>query len=804
MPPTANKTLSPAELAKLEHAFATDPSSEAYRPLAEAYLGMGRFMEAMVVCKKGVKAHPNRADPRVLLARVYAEQGKDKKALEELTGALQVAPADKAALRLTGSLQLKTGEAETGKANLLKAFELDPADQDTLNAMQTYKVDAPQKAAPLPPPQPTNGHAAPPVLQASQPRMQPVANSAPQLQPVHGGQPGQAQPPMPQQHSPALENSVQRRATQQAQVDKLRKKYEQEESISSVSELSEVPRRKARPSATHGFRNLVITGGILIAILAGYRGYGWYHGKIVQAVNKSLREAINDIKQDSFSGYEKCTKEAEKAVDADPSSLEAHSYAAYCYVIRWGEHGVDEKARAEEHLEYVKNHKGKNGAQGYAVAAAALYGLYSGKGAEALKELNGEVEELESKGQHSATLFLTQGILQMQQGDLEKAKEAMEKAQQLASDDPRVYVEEGILARRRGNQEDALRLFNSALKYTHNSHPEALLGTALLVLDQDNAGAGFGTAAKYIKSLLESEPPPSPRQLATAHMVKAFLISRASRDIPLYDSKDLQAKLWQESGVDKDPAKAKQDVAKEEQQGMTDSTNAELYLIKGKRLLYEDQFDAAAQSINEAIKMKPDRAYYYYELAKALMKKNTPEGDKQAEDALRKALGILPNSPKLMTQLGQVLYKQKKVDEALKSYSDVVRGGGKNPEAHFALGKILCDDKKDYKGGTENYEKAATEFVGDSSMVSASYDLEGLCYVEMKDNGKARDALEKAMNADHESDKALCDFTKFIAKLADAKDKEKIKTLADGYLKLAPKGECANDMKALGGAPPAP
>jgi len=391
----------------------------------------------------------------------------------------------------------------------------------------------------------------------------------------------------------------------------------------------------------------------------------------------------------------------------------------------------------------------------------------------------------------------------MQQGDLEKAKESMEKAQQLASDDPRVYVQEGVLARRRGNQEDALRLFNSALKYTHNSHPDALIGTVLLVLDQENAGPGFGTASKYLKTLLESEPPPSPRQLAMAHMVKAFLISRASKDIPLYD-KEVQAKLWTDSGVDKDPGKAKQDIAKEEQQGMTDSTNPELYLIKGKRLLYEEQFDGAATEIQKAIGMKSDRAYYYYELAKALMKKNTPEGDKQAEDALRKGLGILPNSPKLMTQLGQVQYKQKKIDESLKTYGDVVRGGGKNPEAHFALGKIFCDDKKSYKEGTDNYEKAATEFVGDSSMVSASYDLEGLCFVELKDNNKARDALEKAMNAEHDNDKALCDFTKFIAKLGDPKDKEKIKTLADGYLKLAPKGECANDMKALGGAPPAP
>ena len=42
---SSQKTMSPAELAKLEHAFAADPASEAYRPLAEAYLAASRFME---------------------------------------------------------------------------------------------------------------------------------------------------------------------------------------------------------------------------------------------------------------------------------------------------------------------------------------------------------------------------------------------------------------------------------------------------------------------------------------------------------------------------------------------------------------------------------------------------------------------------------------------------------------------------------------------------------------------------------------------------------------------------------------
>src|SRR5262245_4664417 len=110
--PMTGTSLSPAELSALEHAFAADPSSEAYRPLAEAYLSMGRFMEAMVVCKKGVKAHPKTPDARILLARVYLQQNKDRKAIEELAGALQVAPGSLTALRLSAELHFKVGERE--------------------------------------------------------------------------------------------------------------------------------------------------------------------------------------------------------------------------------------------------------------------------------------------------------------------------------------------------------------------------------------------------------------------------------------------------------------------------------------------------------------------------------------------------------------------------------------------------------------------------------------------------------------------------------------------------------------------
>ncbi|MGA9521483.1 MAG: tetratricopeptide repeat protein, partial [Myxococcaceae bacterium] len=165
MPTSTSKTLSPAELAKLEHAFASEPASEAYKSLAEAYLAMERYMEAMVVCKKGVKAHPSVPDPRLLLAKVYAQQGKDKKALEELSQALQIAPQDKNVLRMLGALQMKTGEVEPGKATLLKALQVDPSDPETLEVFQQWKVPVPAAAAPAPAaPVPAAPVAAPPVL----------------------------------------------------------------------------------------------------------------------------------------------------------------------------------------------------------------------------------------------------------------------------------------------------------------------------------------------------------------------------------------------------------------------------------------------------------------------------------------------------------------------------------------------------------------------------------------------------------------------------------------------------------------
>ncbi|MBX7097167.1 MAG: tetratricopeptide repeat protein [Myxococcaceae bacterium] len=795
MPATATK-LSPAELTKLEHAFATDPASEAYRPLAEAYLGLGRYMEAMVVCKKGMKTHPNAADPRVLLARVYAEQGRDKKALEELQGALQVSPNDKAALRMTGQLQLKGGDA-AGKAALLKAFELDPNDADTQAVMAELKVEAP-KAAPPPPPPPVLTPAAPAAAQGAVP---PALQDAPA-----GPVPAATSPNRPA--APSGARAAVKSATPAQPRQTVRRVQPTEESVSESSELGSgtydvpsgqygIPKKKSSALTRNLFFLLIFAVPVS---LGAYYGIGQWRAKVAREVRKLLTETQDKLKADTYDSYQKASKLSEEALNLDPSSRLAASYAAYAYVIRWGEHGGDESTR-QRATEYLADAKKSQEPLTYAIASEALLKLYGGKVSEARKELDGRVSDLEAKDQKSSLLYLTQGLVQMAGGDLERAKESLEKAQILASDDARVYVALGTLQRRRGNDGEALKHFNTALKYTRRGggekgHPEALLGTALIVLDQPDPGAGYVTAAQYLKSLLESEPPPSPRQLAMAHMVRAFLVSRVAHDLPLYTDKDFQKKLGDETQVTTDAGKTKAEIAKEEGLGMQDSQNPELLLVRAKRLLYEDNVNGAAEEVKKAIAMNGQRAHYHVELARVYLAK--PGREKEAEDALRTALNLVPDSPKLITMLGQALYRQKKMDEAIGQFERAVKDPkSKNGEARMALARIYRDEKKDNAKSIENFERATQEAIGDTMTIATAFDEMAQLLEAKGDKQKARDSYEKSYNAEKEYDPALCHYARFLKKNADPKDADRIKLVAADYLKLAPKGECAAEMNAL-------
>ncbi len=794
MPPVT-KTLSPAELAKLEHAFATDPGSEAYKPLAEAYLGMGRFMEAMVVCKKGVKAHPALPDARVLLARVYAEQGKDKKALEELTGALQVSPTDKVALRMMGSLQIKGGDAAVGKENLLKAWTTDGADAETIELMGKNGVSVPKPAAPPPPP-------TPPAPVAAPPEAAPVASvQVEQASVVLGDD-------EPEPRAPAPKKAAQQRPAPRAPPPRRSNAGERSSTGEMSGEFSQ-GFENAELSSSGGRRPSKRSNGqkalffLLLFVVpvsgAAYWGWGQYKGKLVREANAAIGEATKLVKADTFKGYEEAITKAQFALDLDATAdtnRNARGLLAYAYTIRWGEH-LHEEANREAAEKNITAGLAAKENSAYLHAAEAMFDFYSGKTADGLTAIEERIKTAEANKKNVSIYYLTRGILQMNNGDLEGAKESLDHAQAIASDDPRVYVSLGNLHRRRGNPESALQSFNVALDRTRKSHPEGLIGTASLILDTPEPQKGYCLAATYVKALQGMADTAAPRQLATNAFIRALMISRVSRDIPLYSDKAFQKELEECTGVKPDAAQAAKDVEAAEKIGLAlDRNNPELLLIRGRRLAYEGKLDEAAKQIQLAIDQNAKASHFHVELAKVLMKKEG--GEAATEEALKKALSLVPGSPKLLSMLGQVQYRQKKMDAARDTLEKAIADTKtRNPEARFLLGKIYRDDKKDLGKAAELLKKAGEEYFADPPMASVAYDELGATYELKQDKDGADSAYQRALNADKDNAAAYCHYARFLGK--DPKMKDKTKTLASEALRLAPRDGCAEEMRSLGG-----
>jgi len=757
MSTTPAKTLSPQELAKLESAFNSDPGSDAYRPLAEAYLAAGRFMEAMVVCKKGVKAHPNRPDARLLLARVYAEQGKDKKALDELQGALGVAPTDRTVLRALADVQMRSGDAASGKATLQKVWDLDPKDPETTASFARWKVEPPK---PPPPPEPPPAAVAPGTTRGALPRLSEM--------------PPGAVPP-----SAARTRSVNGMPVQRAAAAAR---------VAEVEDDDHLPPPAAKKGHATRF---VITAVAGVLIIGGWYGYGQWKAARDIKLKKSLKEASEQLRHDSFASYKKATDAATAALDIDPNSALAHGYLAYAYAIRWGEHGDGDDARrfAEENLAAVRRSGDQDSR--FADAAEALLAAYAGKGTEALASLESKVKALDEKGQTSAFLNLTQGIIQMQLGDLEKARDSLEKAQQAAPSDPRVYSALGTLHRRRGDARAADQNYGFALRY-EKDHPESLLGRALLALDSDNAMA-FPAAAVNLKKLLDADPPPSPRQLAVAHLARALLVIRVQAAIAGVPP-DVARKLADATGVPPDRSSTTALATKEDEEGFAlDRNNPELHLLRGKRLLVEGQTDAAVREMREAVKADPSRAQAYVDLARALMQK--PEGATAAQEALVTAIRTMGESPRLMVMLGQVYYRQGRLDDAIAQYGKALADPkAKNPEARLQLG-IVYREKKDYPKSVDQLIRASQEFIGQGSRIADALTELGRTYDAQGDRTRADESFRRALDTDPQAADAYFFYARFLGE--DRRTREKARIAAVKYLDLEPRGDHAADAQAL-------
>ena len=521
---------------------------------------------------------------------------------------------------------------------------------------------------------------------------------------------------------------------------------------------------RTRPSAAKG---LVATVAI---ILVGAMGLGAYYylskqRRITeQKIDALLKQVRAEIDHDNFAGYRKACEYGEQIVtELDNSLYSAHAYLAYAYAIRWGEHGEGENVEraAKEHLARAQSAKQEHS---HIIAASAYIRFFGGdtKGAE--EALEQSVKEHEQKGQKSTLLLGTLGILQMHTGELEKAYQNLKAAQTLSPADPRINAALGDVLRRQGNEFLAYKYYDDALRYERD-HAEAQLGVALMFIETGK----LEMADRIVKRLLGANPPPSPRQMAVAHLANAILL-------------DEQGKA---SDAEKEQALAFE----------TDSRNAELYILKARRLVRANKVDDAVASIREAIKRDPRRASFYVELAKVLIAK--PGGAKEAVSSMEQALKSMPGSPKLLVLLGDSYRAAEDYERAKESYEKALASSkDKVPEARLALAD-LARSKKDTAKALELYEKARSEYLSSPKKQAYALTEMGKIFEEQGERKKAFESYRAAVAADPTFAPSIFLSAKLFSLDREKQNRERAFEFLERYLQIDPKGEYAEDARRL-------
>jgi tetratricopeptide (TPR) repeat protein len=744
----ALKQLSPAEIAALEHAFASDPASDAWRPLAEAYLGLGRFMEAMVVCKKGVKAHP--ADPaaRVFLARVYAEQGKDRKALEEVQAALQEHPGDAGGNRMAGVLYLKLGERQAGETALRRAAEAAPGDPETLDALKKWGVTV---AAPAPAPQPAR-----PVRPLAEgipvaPRVGPRAAVAPA---------GRAPAPQPAPAAAAPRPAPGRNV---AYAQELADKYSTQEFHLSTGKTGEIPIRRGEKKGP-GLKATLLLAVALGGGLVGWYAYSTWKKQRAVTIDGLLKQTREMVEKDSFANYREAAKLADEIIKLDADSLAGHAFLAYVDALRWGEHGEGDAVR-EEGIRHLEAARKLSRGHSHALAAAAYLKFYGG-------DPRGGIEDLERvlkgpEGGTSGLLYGALGFFQMQTGDLDAARDSLTTARKFADRDVRVnqMLAEQFRRRGPGYELQAITFYEAALRLSRD-HVPSLLGVSQMLIGRDQ----LDEALRNVQKVLDSGDA-SPRQLALAHALKGAA---------------LYAK-----------GKATEGAGEEQQALVLDPANPDIHAQVGRRKLASGDVAGAIDSFQKAVQMDPQRVAFYVELANAMLRREG--GAKQAIEALKAASAKLAGNARVVKLLGDAYRADGDLDRARVEYERALTMEKRFPDARMGLARVWRE-RKDWARALDELDKAAKDY-GEGTTGGAAR-----AYVEMAEIEAARGAkaevvdelYKRALRADATNCSALWVLGRERAdRRSPVFDKELGKQMLGDYARLCPRGAHAAEASRI-------
>lgn len=732
------------DLAELEMAFAKDPASDAFLALSAAYLEQGRFMEAMVVCKKGIKSQPTNIEGKLLLARVYAGQGKLPKAMEEVNGALSQAPDHADAYFLLGQLHERSGRFEEAIESFQDAVAKDASHEGAIAALKEKGIDVAPPAPPPPPPQPEREPERVPVFHlppgtgthpattsdipdgnASAPAS-PVSSST---ESVHTASTG-----------PSAPASLPAAGGYDAPSGSGRQAVSMPPQYASAYAMQSAFAGGYDPLAEHQARSkkfgLGFTFGLAVLLLVTVGGL-----IVFLRANKAEKEEIaayikvgqGESAKGTTSGLRQALASFEDVLKIDDDQETATAYLAYTYAVLVYERGLrDLEAKGKAAIAKAEKEIPGHPA---VVAARMIQRLSSGQAAQAVEIHQAFLADQENGAKAPPLVNIVLARAYRTLGKLNEMQALLEEMRK-GTTDPSQLTWLGVLYRALGDRIRAREAFELALK-TEADHDPARAQRALLLLEvkdlsnlpvalddvtrlQDlgkgNLGTkqyGYAALARGEIQRLSGRDVESERDFKTAQdelgrdadviffQAKALAESNKLGDAVTKYQEATRADPYRLRPWDQlirvaaeankvDDAEAAVAEARKIFPDVIDISLGEVFVLARKRKFEE------AQTMLEALLQKKDDAEARAELGRVLLYRGK---DAEAIEALRLAAEKSASKPSLTrayiyTLLGRALAKSNDHDNAIEAYGQAVSTSSKYAEAYYWLGISLTEARR--------------------------------------------------------------------------------------------------------------
>ncbi len=467
-----------SDLIQLELAFQRDPSSDAFLELADAYRQDKRFMEAMVVCKKGIRSRDGSPEGTLVLARIFADQNKFEKVEKELKALEGLNDFVVPVLELRFAIAEKRKDQE-GMQQILQELLAEDSSHPIVKSAKEIKKKAPvsepgieneailKDASSME--EATQWSSAPPSHEASdvRERQRPLGEgdfSAQKNAKV-----------LSATGSPTKNIPGSQVVADQNQNASPGASFEQEpkREISEHRFLYTSPSKGKNRSAFGSF----VLFAVLIALTLGGFGYMKYQSDREKKFQHYFREAKTDYVKNTTLSLKDAAEKYEEALTIDEEHPESLARLAWIYDVLVFDRGVEDlKSKARTFTKRAKEH-----AAGLGPTQALEMRELTRQG-EAPKAVELGSSWIESSGKTSAGVESAYLQALWKKGDYETLRARLAKSGEISH--PMVLWRAARIHRLMGEEEKAKTLINRALK-TEPRHVMVLIESALNAINDD-------------------------------------------------------------------------------------------------------------------------------------------------------------------------------------------------------------------------------------------------------------------------------------------------------------------------------